>query len=65
MSGPAEVGVIYGHGIPGIYINAELASYEHLAWMKQMVRKILAVKFIEIKRGRKIAGIYQKRTHGC
>lgn len=30
MSGPAEVGVIYDHGIPGIYINTELASYEEI-----------------------------------
>lgn len=30
MSGPAEVGVIYGHGIPGTYINRELASYEKI-----------------------------------
>ncbi|GBP27379.1 hypothetical protein EVAR_18856_1 [Eumeta japonica] len=28
MSGPAEVGVIYGHGIPGTYIKRELASYK-------------------------------------
>lgn len=30
MSGPPEVGVIYGHGIPGTYINTELASYEKI-----------------------------------
>lgn len=30
MSGPAEVGVIYDHGISGIYINTELASYEEI-----------------------------------
>ncbi|CAK1549934.1 unnamed protein product [Leptosia nina] len=28
MSGLAEVGVIYDHGIPGTYINTELASCE-------------------------------------
>lgn len=41
MSGPAEVGVIYGHGIPGIYINAKLASYKDLGRWKQMERNIL------------------------
>lgn len=30
MSGPAEVGVIYGHGIPGTYIKRELDSYEKI-----------------------------------
>lgn len=34
MSGPAEVGVIYGHGIPGTYINRELASYERSCTME-------------------------------
>lgn len=30
MSGPAEVDVIYDHGIRDTYINAELASYEKI-----------------------------------
>lgn len=31
MSGPAEVDVIYDHGIPGTYINTELGSYEKIS----------------------------------
>lgn len=54
MSGPAEVGVIYGHGIPGIYINAKLASYEDLARWKQMERKILR-QYISRRNGQKTA----------
>lgn len=61
MSGPAEVGVIYGHGIPGTYINSELASYERSCTMETNGKENFGGEIHcdgRSKTGRKIAAIF-------